>query len=93
MLERFSLFGYNIDDFEYLIKEENENDLIKQIEKEKEINVSYSFDNVRESSVEKKESNVYRAKKRRTVKKIVGTWKKNEKNRNIFFAFLWNVMI
>jgi len=70
MINRFSLYGYNLNDFDYLIKEDKENDLIRQIEKEKEVNVSYNFDKPKEQVVEKKEHNTYRAKKSTDITRI-----------------------
>ena len=70
MLDRFNLFGYKVNELECLLKEDKENDLVKQIEKEKEISISYNYDKPKETIIEKKEHNNYRAKKSTEITKI-----------------------
>jgi len=70
LLERLSLFGYDVKDFNYLIKEEKENDLIKRIEEEKKVNINYSSYQPKEQIIEKKEHNTYRVKKSTDITKI-----------------------
>lgn len=68
LIERFNLFGYKIVEFNYKIKEDAENDLIKQIESEKEFNISYDYKTkVKE---EKQVVNNYRVKRSSDITKI-----------------------
>ena len=62
-LERLNLFGYEVNDINYLLKEESENDLISRIEKDKEVNVSYNFDKKKEEIPVVKKDNYYKPKK------------------------------
>ena len=69
-LEKMNLYGYKINDLDYIIIEEEENDLIMQIEKEKEVSSNYSFEKPKEQITEKKEYNNYRAKKSTDITKV-----------------------
>ena len=64
IVERLNLFGYNVNEFKYLIKEDKENDLIKQIESEKEVNVVYNFTKKEvKEEVKEQPKNNYRPKR------------------------------
>ena len=64
IVERLNLFGYNVNEFKYLIKEDKENDLIKQIESEKEANVVYNFTKKEvKEEVKEQPKNNYRPKR------------------------------
>ena len=70
LIERFNLFGYDINDFSYKIKEDVENDLIKQIESEKEVTVSYNFNSEPKEEEVKVQKNNYRQKRSTDITKI-----------------------
>ena len=70
LIERFILFGYDINDFSYKIKEDVENDLIKQIESEKEVTVSYNFNSEPKEEEVKVQKNNYRQKRSTDITKI-----------------------
>ena len=70
LIERFNLFGYDINDFSYKIKEDVENDLIKQIESEKEVTVSYNFNSEPKEEDVKVQKNNYRQNRSTDITKI-----------------------